>query len=138
MGYGHVPVQLRTKLDDRSKRYVFISYNQEAKAYLLYNPGTSKVLVSQDVQVDEDNEWNWEDSKEMSSGSTTFGAEKSKITGRSLETTNDYSKEADETMGPKTWSLWDIYNSTDEVHLMCLVVGAEDVKFEEVMRDVKK
>jgi len=75
MAYGHVPAQPRIKLDDRSKRYAFIGYDEEAKAYKLYNPTIGKVLVSRDVQVDEKNEWNWKDSKERSSRSTTSGEE---------------------------------------------------------------
>jgi len=70
MAYGHLPTQLRTKLDERSKRYIFIGYDEKAKSYKLYNLGTCKVVVSRDVQVNEENEWNLEDSKESSSGST--------------------------------------------------------------------
>jgi len=134
MAYGHVPTQLITKLDDRSKRYIFISYDEEAKAYKLYNPGTCKVLVSQDVQVNEESEWNWEDSKERSLGSTTSGGESSEITVRSQEITNE-SVEDDESVQPKTRSLQDIYNSIDEVHVVCLLAGEEDIKFEEAVLD---
>jgi len=31
--------------------------------------------------------------------------------------------------------LQDIYNSTNDVHVVCLLAGAEDVKFEEVVLD---
>ena len=34
-------------------------------------------------------------------------------------------------------SLRDLYNSTDEVHLVCLLAYAENISFEEAVRDTK-
>ena len=57
------------------------------------------------------------------------------ITARSLKITNKYFEEDDEHVQPKSWSLQDIYNSTDEVHVVCLLACEEDIKFEEVVLD---
>lgn len=40
-------------------------------------------------------------------------------------------------MQPITQSLHDIYNSTDEAHMICLLADAEDLKFEKVVLDEK-
>ena len=42
----HVPDQERSKLDDKSEKYVFIGYDPSSKGYKLYNPSTKKVIVS--------------------------------------------------------------------------------------------
>ena len=34
-------------------------------------------------------------------------------------------------------SLRDLYDSTDEVHLVCLLADAENISFEEAVRDMK-
>ena len=66
IAYGHVPAQQRTKLEDRSKKYVFIGYNEKTKAYRLFNPIIKKVIMSRDVQVDEESEWKWNNSEKES------------------------------------------------------------------------
>lgn len=47
MTYGHVAARYRTKLEDMSKKYVFIGYDKKVKVY----------IVSQDTQNDEENKW---------------------------------------------------------------------------------
>lgn len=51
VAYAHIPDQKRTKLDDKSKKLIFIGYDEKSKAYNLYDPITKKVHVSGDVQV---------------------------------------------------------------------------------------
>ncbi|XP_027775062.1 uncharacterized protein LOC114078396 [Solanum pennellii] len=58
--YAHVPHQGRAKLDDRSAKYVFVVYDASSKGYKLYNPKNNKVVVSRDIEFDEDTQWNWE------------------------------------------------------------------------------
>ena len=36
--YAHVPDQTRSKLDDKSKPYIFIGYDSNTKGYKLYDP----------------------------------------------------------------------------------------------------
>jgi transposase InsO family protein len=59
IAYMHVPDQERSKLDDKSEKYVFIGYDPSFKGYKLYNPSTKKVIVSRDVEFDEEGIWNW-------------------------------------------------------------------------------
>jgi len=66
IAYGYVPAQQRTKLEDRSKKYVFIDYNEKTKAYRLFNTITKKVIMSRDVQVDEESEWKRNNSEKES------------------------------------------------------------------------
>jgi len=129
IAYGHVPAQQRTKLEDRSKKYVFIGYDEKTKAYRLFNPITKKVIMSRDVQVDEESEWKWNNSEKES---------------RSLEVDtppavrdHETSDEEDEPLQPRARSLQDIYNSTDEVHVVCFLADSEDLNFEEAVQEEK-
>ena len=58
IAYAHVPDQGRSKVDDRSVNYVFVSYDANSKGYKLYNklynPSNGKVMVSRDVEFDEE------------------------------------------------------------------------------------
>ena len=56
VAYAHVPDQRRMKLDDKSKKFVFIGYDEKKKAYKLYDPIERKVVVSRDVHVNEKSE----------------------------------------------------------------------------------
>ena len=49
MTYAHVPDELRKKLDNKGEKCIFVGYNDESKAYKLYNPSTKKVIISKDV-----------------------------------------------------------------------------------------
>ena len=55
--YVHVPDDLRTKLDVKSKKCVFIGYSLEQKGYRCYNPTTKELRVSRDVVFDELTSW---------------------------------------------------------------------------------
>jgi hypothetical protein len=57
IAYVHVPDELRTKLDPKAEKCVFIGYSLEQKGYRCYNPVTSKMRVSRDVVFDEMNSW---------------------------------------------------------------------------------
>ena len=59
IAYAHVPDQQRKKLDDKSKKLIFVGYDDKSKAYRLYNPKENKVEISRDVQFDEENSWKW-------------------------------------------------------------------------------
>ena len=60
IAYAHVPHQGRAKLDDRSVKYVFVGYDASPKGYKLYNTSNNKVVVSLDVDFDEEASWNGE------------------------------------------------------------------------------
>ena len=55
LAYVHVPDESRTKLDDKSKKFVFIGYDEKFKGYKLFDPTNNKLIVSRDVQFDESN-----------------------------------------------------------------------------------
>ena len=59
IAYAHVPDQERTKLDDKSKKYMFIGYDPSYKGYRLYNSSSRKVIFSWDVEFDEEGTWDW-------------------------------------------------------------------------------
>jgi len=129
IAYGHVPTQQRTKLEDQSKKYVFIRYDEKTKAYKLFNLITKKMIMSRDVQVDEESEWKWNYLEKES---------------RSLEIDiplvvrdHETSDEEDEPLQPRARNLQDIYNSTDEVHVICFLADSEDLSFEEVVHEEK-
>nr|GEW90530.1 retrovirus-related Pol polyprotein from transposon TNT 1-94 [Tanacetum cinerariifolium] len=59
IAYVHVPSQSRLKLDDRSEKHVFVGYDKQSKGYKLYNPVTRKVVLSRDVEFNEEGSWDW-------------------------------------------------------------------------------
>jgi hypothetical protein len=57
IAYVHVPDELRTKLDPKVEKCVFIGYSLEQKRYKCYNPVTCEMKVSRDVVFDEMSNW---------------------------------------------------------------------------------
>jgi hypothetical protein len=55
IAYVHVPNELRTKLDSKAEKCVFIGYSLEQKGYKCYNLVTCEMRVSMDVVFDEMN-----------------------------------------------------------------------------------
>lgn len=53
----HISDEKRSKLDDKSDKYIFIGYDSSTKGYKLYNPNTKKTILSRDVIFDEEGEW---------------------------------------------------------------------------------
>lgn len=47
------------KLDDRSRRMIFVGYEPGSKAYRVYDPATRRVHISRDVVFDEAAQWTW-------------------------------------------------------------------------------
>ena len=57
LAYVHIPDELRSKLDPKAKKCVFIGYSLEHKGYRCNNPLMREVRVSRDVVFDELNSW---------------------------------------------------------------------------------
>jgi hypothetical protein len=55
--YVHVTDELRTKLDPKVEKCVFIGYSLEQKGHRCYNHVTHEMRVSMDVVFDEMNSW---------------------------------------------------------------------------------
>jgi hypothetical protein len=53
----HVPEEMRRKLDDISKRCIFVGYNEDSRSYRLYNPITKKYVINRDVEFKEEEAW---------------------------------------------------------------------------------
>ncbi|CAH9081524.1 unnamed protein product [Cuscuta europaea] len=52
-------VNLRTKLDDKTEKCIFVGYSVQSKAYRLYNPLIGKIIIVRNVIFDEDSSWEW-------------------------------------------------------------------------------
>jgi transposase InsO family protein len=48
------------KLDDRSRKAIFVGYEVGSKAYRCYDPVDQRVIISRDVVFDEAGQWRWE------------------------------------------------------------------------------
>lgn len=48
VAFAHIPIEKQTKLDLKSIHCLMIGYNDQSKAYCLFNLLTNKVLISQD------------------------------------------------------------------------------------------
>jgi hypothetical protein len=57
--YAHISDQMRTKLDDKSTKLLFLGYDERSKAYKLYNPIEKKVISRRDVYINEQSGWDW-------------------------------------------------------------------------------
>ncbi|MCO5596375.1 hypothetical protein L7F22_050436 [Adiantum nelumboides] len=57
IAYVHVPYELKTKLDPKAEKCVFIGYSVEQKGYKCYNPVTRQVRVNRDVVFGEMVAW---------------------------------------------------------------------------------
>uniref|UniRef100_A0A803MZ89 Uncharacterized protein n=1 Tax=Chenopodium quinoa TaxID=63459 RepID=A0A803MZ89_CHEQI len=66
IAYAQVPKQLRSKLGDRSKKLLFIGYDEKSKGYKLFNPNTNNSVISRYVEFDEEATWDWSIEEEES------------------------------------------------------------------------
>jgi hypothetical protein len=55
--YVHVSDEKRSKLDPKTKKYIFIGYSLEQKGYRCFNPFIRKLQASRDVVFDEMVSW---------------------------------------------------------------------------------
>ena len=53
----HVNDKVRIKLDDKSKRMIFVGYDQKSKRYKVYNPNEGKMVISRDVEFNKEGAW---------------------------------------------------------------------------------
>lgn len=47
-------VSLRSKLDEKSEKCLFIGYGPQSEAYTLYNPTSGEVIISRTVVFNEE------------------------------------------------------------------------------------
>lgn len=48
-----MPEQLRSKLDDRAKKLVFVGYSEQIKGYKAFDPSSHRVTFSKSAVFDE-------------------------------------------------------------------------------------
>jgi hypothetical protein len=46
----HVPKELRTKLDLKAQRIVFVGFVEDSKGYRVWNPSGRKIIIATDVE----------------------------------------------------------------------------------------
>ncbi|KAL0393103.1 UNVERIFIED_CONTAM: Retrovirus-related Pol polyprotein from transposon TNT 1-94 [Sesamum radiatum] len=61
--YVHIPTEKRHKLEEKTKKGIFLGYSTQSKGYRIYNLKTKKLIISRDVEFDEDAMWNWDEEK---------------------------------------------------------------------------
>ncbi|KAK4387768.1 Retrovirus-related Pol polyprotein from transposon RE2 [Sesamum angolense] len=61
--YVHIPIEKRHKLEEKTEKGIFLGYSTQSKGYRIYNLKTKKLIISRDVEFDEDAMWNWDEEK---------------------------------------------------------------------------
>ncbi|CAB4298917.1 unnamed protein product [Prunus armeniaca] len=59
-----IPSALRHKFEENSHKCIFVGYGLCEKGYRLFDPNTRKIILSRDVQFDENGLWKWENTNE--------------------------------------------------------------------------
>ncbi|KAK8914629.1 hypothetical protein KSP39_PZI023850 [Platanthera zijinensis] len=67
LAYSLISAASRNKLESKGEKTILLGYNEESKAYRLYNPLTDKLIIARDVIIDEESEWVWENSLDQNS-----------------------------------------------------------------------
>uniref|UniRef100_A0A2N9HFB8 CCHC-type domain-containing protein n=1 Tax=Fagus sylvatica TaxID=28930 RepID=A0A2N9HFB8_FAGSY len=87
--YVHISSEDRSKLDPKSKKCIFFSYEKGVKGYKLWDPVAQKVVISRDVELDELESQPEEEShgsdEELDSTRTEKAQTQQKTTGQDLE-----------------------------------------------------
>lgn len=61
IGHVHIPDAMRTKLEDKSCKCIFLGISDESKGYRMYDPLEGKIVISRDVVFEESEHWNWDE-----------------------------------------------------------------------------
>ncbi|KAG9450495.1 hypothetical protein H6P81_010460 [Aristolochia fimbriata] len=156
IAYAHIPEQRRKKLDDRGEKCIFVGYDSKTKAYKLYNPVTKRLIISRDVEFDEEDCWRWSEeeknNKELFYNDDDNSGEEEESSGDQTPpnspaaTIGEGSPRGSSSTGGvpmRTRSLSDIYNVTEPIELTedytlyCLLAESDPVTFEEAAQDKK-
>ncbi|XP_048431181.1 uncharacterized protein LOC125473010 [Pyrus x bretschneideri] len=62
--YVHTPSELRHRLEPKSIKGVFVGYAKCEKGYRVFDPISTRLILSRDVVFDENSSWDWERSTE--------------------------------------------------------------------------
>ena len=69
--FTYIPQVKRDKLDKKAEAGIFVGYSTISKAYRVFQPYTSRVIVSRDVHCAENEQWNWEELTKVNQISNT-------------------------------------------------------------------
>ncbi|KAL4272302.1 hypothetical protein GQ457_13G009650 [Hibiscus cannabinus] len=61
VAYTLIDSHKRIKLDEKSTKCIFVGYCSQSKAYRLFSPCDSKIIISRNVTFNEDARWTWEE-----------------------------------------------------------------------------
>jgi hypothetical protein len=79
--YAHMLKQTRSKLDDKSENCIFIGYDEQYKAYKLFNPITKKFILSRDVVFKEEESWDGNIDKTITGTTLLYEEQREKVQG---------------------------------------------------------
>jgi hypothetical protein len=144
IAHGKISDPKRTKLEDKSKKYVFIGYSEKSKAYKLYDPIEKKLVISRDVELNEETRWDWNNQQEELSTEEVKvrhpvrdgGALSLRSSEEDFNSGSSDEPEA-EPRNPRFYDLRDLYETTGEVHLVCLLADVKTISFDKAVRDPK-
>ncbi|KAK2456950.1 putative mitochondrial protein [Trifolium repens] len=144
IAHAHVPDEKRSKLDDKSEKYIFIGYDNNSKGYKLYNPDTRKTVISRNVVFDEEGEWDWRSSNENYNFFPQFEEDdvereepREDPATPPASPTASFEEDEEESSSERTphfRSLQEIYEATenqDNLTLFCLFADCEPMNFQE-------
>jgi hypothetical protein len=143
VAYAHIPNQRRVKLDDKSLKLIFVGYDERFKSYKLFDPTSKKIYISRDVHVNEEAMWDWhamvetihEKARNEMHSPMIIPPNNHEETPTSI--THEASSSDDEVRTPKTRSIGDLYEATNELHLVRLLAQGDNISFEEAVVDDK-
>ncbi|KAM2556520.1 hypothetical protein TB2_013736 [Malus domestica] len=152
----------RTKLNDKSEKFIFIGYDSYSKGYKLYNPNNGKTVISRDVTFDEEREWDFgphagdlhffpqfEEENEQGMMEQARRVQQESITPPISPTSTNHgnspasassSGSLNEREVPRIRSLRDLYEVAERLDnptLFCLFADCEPIDFQEAMQDTK-
>ena len=59
----HIPKEKISKLDDKTQKGIFMGYSSQSKGYRIYSIEDKKLIISRDIEFDENAAWNFEEEK---------------------------------------------------------------------------
>ncbi|KAL0320216.1 UNVERIFIED_CONTAM: Retrovirus-related Pol polyprotein from transposon TNT 1-94 [Sesamum radiatum] len=131
----------RTKLEDRSKKMVFLGYDESSKGYKCFDHIAKKVAISRDVEFEEDASWNWNIKKGEMYYFLPHLEEEEENEEQEVEGDNSTpSTPSSSDRSPRYRSINDIYNATERMNddnLFCLFMNDEPLSFEEAVKEKK-
>ncbi|KAL0457718.1 UNVERIFIED_CONTAM: Retrovirus-related Pol polyprotein from transposon TNT 1-94 [Sesamum latifolium] len=130
----------RTKLDDRSKKMVFLGYDESSKGYKYFDPIAKKVVISRDIEFEEEASWNWNIHKGKMYHFLPH-LEEEENEEQEVEGDNSTpSTPSSSDQSPRYRSISDIYNVAERMNgdnLFCLFMNDEPLSFEEAIKEKK-